>query len=80
MSVLGIILWHLIDPNGPLLKTLLEGQDNAQILKALYDELATIDLKKYASIDESIFAELEKLKTESMSGDPLRFNVLGGMA
>jgi hypothetical protein len=54
----------------------LEGQDNTQILKSLYEELSTIDLKKYAGIDESVFAELEKLKAESMSGDPLRFKAV----
>lgn len=54
----------------------LEGKDDPQILKSLYEELVLLDMKKYSGVDEEIFAELEKLKTLSMTGDALKFKAI----
>jgi len=54
----------------------LEGKDDPQVLKSLYEELVMLDMKKYSGVDEAVFAELEKLKTLSMTGDALRFKAI----
>ncbi len=54
----------------------LEGKDDPQILKSLYDELVMLDMKKYSGVDEAVFAELENLKTATMTGDALRFKAV----
>ena len=54
----------------------IEGKDDMSILKSLWDEIDSIDLKYYAGLDDKTLEEMEKLSQKALSEVDLEYKSL----
>ena len=54
----------------------ISGQDDMAILKELYESIDDVNMKKYSALDDETLQLLDEIKTQSMSGVGLEYQML----